>query len=152
MRMINKMCGPNWSGGGTKTANNFGEYATAEPPVRFESIGRNRMATIDAGRGPTVTFVHDNPSWSYGFRNQVTRLASSYRVVVPDLLGFGESDGPPGGATFVEQAVALESLLDELALGRVRPVLHDWGGPLGLHWAVKHQDRVLQLVLANPSQ
>jgi haloalkane dehalogenase len=112
-------------------------------------VGGRRVAFVDYGSGSPVVFIHGIPSWSYTFRRQIIALAGRYRVVAPDLLGFGASDGAPRGASFVEQADMVEDLLAMLDLGRIRLVLHDWGGPIGLRWAARHPERVGRLVLIN---
>jgi haloalkane dehalogenase len=107
------------------------------------------LRAVDSGKGEPIVFLHGNPSWSYTFRGQIDAFAPHFRVLAPDLLGFGGSSGPAGGADFVEQARAFGAWLDQLALRNVRLVLHDWGGPIGLHWAACNPHRVLQLVFVN---
>ncbi len=113
------------------------------------NTGGRRLWLLDVGAGPPLVFLHGNPSSSFSFRHQVSHFAAKYRVLVPDLLGFGRSEVCPAGATFRDQCDVVEALLDDLELREVRLVVHDWGGPVGLRWAVRHPDRVSQLVLAN---
>ena len=63
---------------------------------------------------------------------KIARLAPRFPVIAPDLLCFGRSTGPPGGAHFTTQAHAIRQLLDHLELGRFHLLVHDWGGPIGL--------------------
>lgn len=125
------------------------EYAPDGLPRSNHVVLGRKVVVVDHGSGEPVVFVHGNPSWSYSFRHQIDALAKRYRVVAPDLLGFGGSEGPAGGATFIDQADMLERLLEELDLGPVHLVLHDWGGPVGLRWAARNAECVKRLVLIN---
>lgn len=116
---------------------------------RFLDLEGHRVACVDRGQGPPIVFVHGNPCWSHVFREQIEAFRHRRRVVAPDLLGFGASAGPPRGASFVEQAEMLEALLLELGAREACLVVHDWGGPIGLRWAVRHPERVAALVLVN---
>ena len=108
-----------------------------------------RVHYVDTGAGPPVVMVHGSPISSFAFRQQIAALAPRFRVVAPDLLGFGRSEGPGEGASFPQQADMLCALLDHLALGAFRLVVHDWGGPIGLGCAVQRLDEISQLVLIN---
>lgn len=112
-------------------------------------IGSWRVHYVDTGTGPPVVMVHGSPISSFGFRQQIAALSLCYRVVAPDLLGFGLSEGPEKGASFQQQADMLCGLLDHLSLGPFRLIVHDWGGPIGLGCAAKSPEQVDQLVLIN---
>jgi haloalkane dehalogenase len=112
-------------------------------------IGGWRVHYVDTGTGPPVVMVHGSPVSSFAFRRQIPALAPRFRVIAPDLLGFGRSEGPADGASFPQQAGMLCALLDHLALGPFRLVVHDWGGPIGLGCAVRRLDDLQQLVLIN---
>jgi pimeloyl-ACP methyl ester carboxylesterase len=112
-------------------------------------IGGWRVHYVDTGAGPPVVLVHGSPTSSYAFRAQIAALSARFRVVAPDLLGFGGSEGPEEGASFQEQADMLCALLDHLALGPFRLVGHDWGGPIGVGCAVRRLDEIRQLALIN---
>lgn len=116
---------------------------------RFLPTLAGKVAFVDEGFGDPLVFVHGNPSWSYSFRAQIEEFARRYRVIVPDLLGFGDSEGPRSGASFREQAGVFDQVMGVLGFDQVRLVLHDWGGPVGLHWAAFHPGRVSKLVLIN---
>ena len=108
-----------------------------------------RVHYVDTGAGPPVVMVHGSPISSYSFREQIAALSARFRVVAPDLLGFGLSEGPERGASFPQQAVMLCHLLDHLALGPFRLIGHDWGGPIGLGCAARRLQEIRQLVLIN---
>jgi haloalkane dehalogenase len=78
-------------------------------------------------------------------------LSHVARVVVPDLLGFGRSDKPLAQAdyTYDSHYRSIERFALELDLARLTLVVHDWGGPIGLRFAVSHPDRVERLVILN---
>jgi len=112
-------------------------------------IGGWRMHYVDMGTGPPVVIVHGSPISSYAFREQIAALSSRFRIVAPDLLGFGQSEGPEEGASFPQQADTLCALLDHLSLGPFRLIGHDWGGPVGVGCAVRRLAEIEQLVLIN---
>lgn len=119
----------------------------------FDAGGGVRMHYLDEGHGPPVVMVHGNPTWSFYFRDLVTRLRDRYRCIVPDHVGCGLSDKPPASRYpySLERRVAdLTALLDHLNLDRdVTLVVHDWGGMIGTAWAARFPDRVKRLVVLN---
>lgn len=122
-------------------------------PSWFDAEG-GRMHYVDAGpqEAPPVVLLHGNPTWGYVYRAFIPPLlAEGRRVVVPDLLGFGRSQKPPGGDPYLasRHAHRVEELLESLDLRGAVLVVHDWGGPPGLHWATGHPERVGGLFLMN---
>ena len=113
-----------------------------------------RIHYVDEGPrdGEPVVMLHGNPTWSYLYRRFVAALADAgCRAVAHDQLGFGRSDKPRRESEFsVERHVGhLAALMDELELDGVTLVVQDWGGPVGLAWAVEHPERIRRLVLLN---
>jgi pimeloyl-ACP methyl ester carboxylesterase len=103
----------------------------------------------EAGSGPTLLLLHGWPQHSWTWRKVVPLLEEDFRLLMPDLRGFGRSGTPAGGydpSTFAEDAVAL---LDALGLDDVGVVGHDWGGFAGYLLALRHPDRVRALVVCN---
>jgi haloalkane dehalogenase len=112
--------------------------------------GHGHMHYVDEGSGPAVVLVHGTPTWSFLYRRLIDDLSDDHRVIAPDLLGFGLSDKPQTEAVAPpRQAEHLRALLDHLDLGRFTMVVHDFGGPIGLSYALDHPDRVDRLVLFN---
>lgn len=114
---------------------------------QYATINGKQMAYHDSGTGPTVVFLHGNPTSSYLWRNIIRELGGSYRCVAPDLIGMGDSeptgDEGPEAYRFVDHRAYLDQLLDQLDLGDgVTLVIHDWGSALGFDWANRHRDRV----------
>ena len=111
-----------------------------------------RLHHLDEGSGPTVLCFHGEPSWSYLYRHMLDRLVGEgHRVVCPDLVGFGRSDKPTdqGWYTYDRHVETVSAHLDQVELDDVTVVVQDWGGPIGLRWAVQHADRVARLVVLN---
>lgn len=112
------------------------------------------MHYLDEGPrdGEPLVLVHGNPSWSFFWRSLVLGLRDRYRVIVPDHLGCGLSAKPDETRyryTLASRRDDLGRLLDHLNLPSVTLVLHDWGGMIGLAWAVRHLERLKRLVLLN---
>lgn len=118
----------------------------------FDRDGLN-MHYLDEGQGDPVLMVHGNPSWSIYYRNLVQALRGSHRTIVPDHIGCGLSDKPDEARythTLSNRVADLGALVDHLQLDRpLTLVLHDWGGMIGMAWAVQHPERVARVVLLN---
>ena len=115
-------------------------------------VGGLRMHCLDEGRGDAVVCVHGNPTWSFYYRRLVEALRGSHRVVVPDHIGCGLSEMPGDDRypfTLARRVDDLEELIERLELGDVSLVVHDWGGAIGLGWAVRHPERLRRLVILN---
>lgn len=111
-----------------------------------------RLHHLDEGSGPTVLCFHGEPDWSYLYRHMLDALvASGHRVVCPDLVGFGKSDKPtdPDWYTYERHVGTVTRHLDQIDLRGVTVVVQDWGGPIGLRWAVEHPGQVGRLVIMN---
>jgi haloalkane dehalogenase len=109
-----------------------------------------RMHYVDEGDGPPVLLLHGEPTSSYLWRNLVPPLvAAGRRAVAPDLIGFGRSDKPAelGWYTYDRHVASVERLVDALGLAGLTLVVHDWGGPIGLRFAVEHEELVDRLVV-----
>ncbi len=118
---------------------------------REHGVDGVRLAYVDEGDGEPVVLLHGNPTWGYLYRRFVPPLVEAgFRAVVPDHMGFGRSDKPLHGPYTLARHVAnLEGLLLGLDLREVTLVMQDWGGPIGLGFAVAHPERVKRLVLMN---
>jgi len=130
----------------------IGERGLADTAVRFTRknylpINGIPMAYVEVGEGDSIVFMHGNPTSSYLWRNIMPRAESFGRLIAPDMVGMGDSgklpDSGPGRYSFAEHSRYLDGLFDELDLGdNITLVVHDWGGPLGFHWANRHRDRI----------
>ncbi|MDR3535500.1 MAG: alpha/beta fold hydrolase [Acetobacteraceae bacterium] len=97
-----------------------------------------------------MLLLHGQPTWGYIWRRFIPVLAASHRVVVPDHMGFGKSETPPARVYTLRTHVAnLTTLIEALDLHDITLVMQDWGGPIGVGYAVRHPERVHSLVLMN---
>lgn len=119
----------------------------------YAEVGDLRLARVDEGDGHPVVLVHGEPTWGYLWRKVVPPLLDAgLRAVVPDQVGFGRSDKPARREwyTYDRLVESFAGHLDAIALDEpVTLVVHDWGGPVGLRWAVEHADRVARLAILN---
>jgi haloalkane dehalogenase len=105
---------------------------------------------VDEGDGEPVIFIHGNPSWSFQFRNVIKGLSGTNRCIAPDHLGFGLSDKPPEWSYLPQDhAKNLELFLESLNLQNITLVVGDWGGPIGLSYAIRNPERVRNIVITN---
>jgi haloalkane dehalogenase len=115
---------------------------------QFAEVHGKRIAYLEAGTGDPIVLLHGNPTSSYLWRNVIPELENSGRVIVPDLIGQGDSEKLPAseGPDRYSFAVAfdyLEGLLRNIrADHNVTLVIHDWGSGLGFHWARLNPERV----------
>jgi haloalkane dehalogenase len=121
---------------------------------RYAEVEGLRLHYLDEGSrdGEPIVCFHGEPTWAYLYRKMITPLASAgYRVICPDYAGFGRSDKPTdrGWYSYDRHVELMAALLDELDLSGATVVVQDWGGPIGLRWAVEHDDRVARLVILN---
>jgi haloalkane dehalogenase len=107
------------------------------------------MHYVDEGEGDPVLLLHGEPTWSFLWRKIIPALPG--RVVAPDLIGFGRSDKPEqiGWYSYDRHVSSIVRLVEELDLRRLTVVVHDWGGPIGLRFAVDHEERVERLAILN---
>lgn len=112
-----------------------------------------KMHYLDEGRGKSVVMLHGNPSWSFYYRNLALALRDNNRVIAPDHIGCGLSDKPGDESydyTLKSRVDDLEYLLDSLGVTEnITLVVHDWGGMIGLAYAVRHPERIEKLVILN---
>jgi haloalkane dehalogenase len=108
---------------------------------------------LDEGDGAPVVMLHGNPSWSFYYRNLVLALRDRYRCIVPDHIGCGLSDKPGDDRyeyTLSRRVDDLEQLLDTLKISEnITLVVHDWGGMIGMAYAIRHPERISRLVILN---
>jgi len=123
------------------------------PTVRDVAARGARIRFVEAGSGPPLVLVHDYLASRVAWDDVLPRLATSFRVIVPDLPGFGESEKPPPGRYRYDFDAFSESVVDLLAaigLGRVSLCGHAMGGAVALTIAASHAHLVDRLVLVNP--
>jgi haloalkane dehalogenase len=105
------------------------------------------MTFRELGSGPSVAFLHGNPTYSRVWRDVMPHVAGRARCLAPDLIGMGDSGKPDIAYRFADHARYLDAWFDALALRDLVLVGYDWGGALAMDWAARHPDRVRGLVL-----
>jgi haloalkane dehalogenase len=116
----------------------------------FLEVRGNVMHYIDEGTGPTLLFVHGNPTWSFLYRDVVAALSDSFRCIAVDLAGMGLSLAAPGFSYLPsDQAAVLAGLIAQLDLSDFTVVVQDWGGPIGLSAALAQPKRLAGVVISN---
>ena len=118
----------------------------------YEEVGGLRLHYVDEGEGDPVVCFHGEPTWAYLYRKMVGPLvAGGHRVICPDYPGFGRSDKPTdrGWYTYDRHVQHMTDLLAQIDVRDATVVVQDWGGPIGLRWAVENPDRVARLVIMN---
>jgi haloalkane dehalogenase len=113
-----------------------------------------RMHYVDEGPrdGAPVVLLHGEPTWSYLYRTMIGPLADAgYRVLAPDLIGFGRSDKPAQEEdySYLRHVEWVTSWLQALDVDDLTAVVQDWGSLIGLRVAAEQSDRFRNLVIAN---
>jgi haloalkane dehalogenase len=121
----------------------------------YLDINGHLLHYLDEGAGSPVLMVHGNPTWSFYFRHLVNRLSKEFRTLVPDHIGCGFSD-KPDPKTYDYTLASRVSDLDAFVAhtvpqGKLDLIVHDWGGMIGLAWALDHPDRINRVVITNTS-
>ena len=101
---------------------------------------------------PILVLLHGFPSSSHMYRNLIPALADAYRVIAPDLPGFGLSAAPPLGSFgygFAAFAEVVDGLLEQLGAGSYALYVMDYGAPTGFRLALRHPDRITALIVQN---
>ena len=112
---------------------------------KFIDVKDKKLAYIDQGKGDAIVFIHGNPTSSYLWRNIAPNFIKSHRIIVPDLIGMGDSEKLEGvdnpEYSFNGHYNFLDEFLIKLNLGeKINLVIHDWGCGLGLKFARLHPE------------
>lgn len=117
---------------------------------RFIDIDGHHIHYVDEGSGPTLLFLHGNPTWSFDYSQVISSLRQEFRCVAVDYPGFGLSQAAPGYRYLpTEHAQVVGAFVDALVLNEVTLVGHDWGGPIGLATVQQRPEVFNRLVLTN---
>lgn len=121
---------------------------------RSASVGGLTVFYREAGPAdaPVVVLLHGFPSSSHMFRNLIPALADRYRVIAPDLPGFGLSDMPSPADfpySFAGYTDIVDQLLAQLGAHHYALYVMDYGAPVGLRLALRHPARVAALIIQN---
>jgi pimeloyl-ACP methyl ester carboxylesterase len=113
---------------------------------RFVDVGGVSLHVAEAGAGEPLVLLHGWPQHWWCWRLLIPPLARSYRVIAPDLRGFGWSDAPAGDYAKATFAADVRALLDVEGLDRVRVIGHDWGGWAAMLLALESPERISRLL------
>lgn len=123
---------------------------------RFVDLGGVRLHVAEAGpagpaagAGDPVLLLHSFPQHWHAWRHVIGLLAPQYRLICPDLRGFGWSDAPARGYDSASQVRDVLALMDALGLARVRLVGHHWGAMLGFRISLAAPERVSGFLALN---
>lgn len=114
---------------------------------KYKEILGKRMAYLDSGAGQSIVFLHGNPASSFLWRNITPHVEDIGRIIVPDLIGMGDSEKLEGTDNpdyqYHGQYKYLSTLLDELDLGEeINLVIHDWGSAMGFQYARENANKI----------
>lgn len=117
--------------------------------VRHHTVHANgiRQYFLEAGDGPPVVLLHGFPETNYAWRHQVPVLAKHYRVIAPDLRGYGETEKPTTGYDKRNMALDLAELLKALKIPKIALVGHDRGARVATRFAKDHPGLLDRLVV-----
>lgn len=120
-------------------------------PPKYNTASGFKMHYIDEGSGSEILLLlHGEPTWSYLFRNQISEWSKKYRVIAIDHMGFGKSETPQDRSYWLQNHIDnLENFVLELGLDDLTLVMHDFGGPTGMGFAIRHPELVKQIVSVN---
>ena len=116
----------------------------------YFNVNGQKMHYIDEGKGATILFLHGTPSWSFDFRNIIKELIFQYRCIAIDHIGFGLSDKPQDyDYTTQNHSHTLEKLIFHKQLDNITLVVHDFGGPIALNFAIKYPEKINRIIILN---
>ena len=110
------------------------------------------MHYVDEGprQANPIILLHGEPTWGYLYRKFIPELSKSFRVVVPDMMGFGKSETPQDKEYTLKTHVEnLSRLIDNLKLNNITFVGQDWGGPITAAYSIRNLNKVKSFVLIN---
>ena len=126
------------------------------PPIahNFVDVAGLKVFYREAGprEAPVVLLLHGFPTSSHMFRGLIPILADRYRVIAPDLLGFGFTDAPDRTSvayTFARLAEVVDRFTEVLGLARFAIFVFDYGAPIGFRLALKHPERITAIITQN---
>ncbi|MCZ6703896.1 MAG: alpha/beta fold hydrolase [Ignavibacteria bacterium] len=127
------------------------EYSQFRKRQLFFSSSQGKLKYIDQGQGEVIVLLHGVPTSSWLYRKMINELASHYRVIAPDMLGFGSSDSPKGYDIYapMEHARRLLELMDHLQIEKWNQVFHDAGGLWTWELMAFASHRIKRLVILN---
>ena len=124
--------------------------------IHYRSVdtGGHRVFYREAGdpKAPAVLLLHGFPTSSHMFRDLIPELARRYRVIAPDLPGFGYSDAPSrADFTYSFEAIAnvIDAFTTAVGLERFAIYVFDYGAPIGFRLATRHPEKITAVISQN---
>jgi len=122
--------------------------------IRDEDLGVIRIHYVDEGPrdGPVILCLHGEPTWSYLYRKMIPVFtAAEFRVVVPDLVGFGRSDKPSlrSDYSYKRHVKWIKNWIDKAGLKDITLLGQDWGGLIGLRLLAENPELFVRFSLSN---
>jgi len=120
----------------------------------YMDLGSVKMHYIDEGdkNNKTIFLLHGQPTWSYLYRHMIPILVNEgYRVIAPDLIGFGKSDKPADSDahTYAAHVAWMSTFVRKLGIKNAAAFMQDWGGMIGLRVLAGNPEWLDRLVVAN---
>jgi pimeloyl-ACP methyl ester carboxylesterase len=117
---------------------------------KFMNLNGQNLHYIDEGQGSVLLFIHGTPSWSFEYRELIKTLSKNHRCIAYDHIGFGLSDKPEEYDYLLEKhASNLREFIDNLKLVDITLIVHDFGGPIALSYAVQKASNIVKIVAIN---
>jgi pimeloyl-ACP methyl ester carboxylesterase len=115
----------------------------------YASTNGIQLHYVTQGEGDLVILLHGFPEFWYSWRHQIPALAQKFRVVVPDMRGYNDSDKPDSGYDLDTLTNDIRGLLDHFGAKIASVVAHDWGGAIAWHWAQYFPEQIRKLAILN---
>jgi pimeloyl-ACP methyl ester carboxylesterase len=115
----------------------------------FVPTNRIRLHCVTQGEGDLVVLLHGFPEFWYSWRYQIPALARHFKVVVPDLRGYNDSDKPNSGYDLDTLSSDIKGLIRHLGYQKAHVIGHDWGGSIAWHIAHRFPDYIHKLAVLN---
>ena len=112
----------------------------------FKEVEGIKWHWVETGQGQPVVLVHGLPESWYAWRYQIPSLAAHFRVIVPDLKGYGQSDKGEGNYSAANVARELAGLIQSLGFNKYYLVGHDWGGVVTSQLAAAFPERIIKYI------
>ena len=134
--------------------NRFVDLPDFDFAPNYVEVDGLRMHYVDEGPrdGAIVLLLHGEPSWSYLYRHMIPPLRDAgYRVIAPDLIGFGKSDKPiqKSAYSYAGHVAWMKAFIDGLDLNAITLFCQDWGSLIGLRVAAENEQRFARIALGN---
>ena len=115
----------------------------------YIETNRIRLHCVSQGEGELVLLLHGFPEFWYSWRYQIPALSRHFKVVVPDLRGYNDSDKPDSGYDLDTLSADIKGLIESLGYVKAHIVGHDWGGAIAWHLAERFPNCLDRLAILN---